>query len=317
MAPLPAARCATRDSDPRVECSGGPCAARHRSNADPEVAAIGSHVGVGGIEIEAAGRCFLCDFQARPAMVNPPRRACGVWRRRGRAVSWRLTARLVRHNPRRVRADGPRTLTTWEITTLPEPPDDGNELSELVAEIAHFVPLGEVAVADVEDELQPLTNPAPTMVKANSARRIRADRRPITLPVVCDQPRWGSLRLPTGATPGWVNPAPEMSSPATADRQSPLLPLGERQAGWLALTIWIYHHASPCQSLTIPAIVPRALCRGQPGRYRNGCCGPGWCSPCSWRRWPVIASPPNQSFWDRPRAAGYTDTFSPSVFASC
>ena len=34
---------------------------------------------------------------------------------------------------------------------LPEPPEDGNELSELAAEIAHLVPLGEVAVADVVD----------------------------------------------------------------------------------------------------------------------------------------------------------------------
>jgi hypothetical protein len=48
---------------------------------------------------------------------------------------------------------------------LPEPPEDGNELSELLAEIAHLVPVGDVAVADVVDELQPLANPRPTMVQ--------------------------------------------------------------------------------------------------------------------------------------------------------
>ena len=44
-----------------------------------------------------------------------------------------------------------------------------------------------------------------------------------------------------------------------------------------------YHHAAPCQSLTFQATVARALCHERPGRSRSGCCGPGWCSPCSWR----------------------------------
>ena len=59
---------------------------------------------------------------------------------------------------------------------LPEPPEDGNELSELVAEIAHLVPLGEVALTDV-DELQPLANPTPTMLLTIRARCTSAGDR--------------------------------------------------------------------------------------------------------------------------------------------
>ena len=62
------------------------------------------------------------------------------------------------------------------ITMLPEPPEDGNELSELVAAIAHFVPLGEVAVTDV-DELQPLTTPRATTLQTISARCTSAASR--------------------------------------------------------------------------------------------------------------------------------------------
>ena len=63
------------------------------------------------------------------------------------------------------------------ITMLPEPPEDGNELSELVAATAHLVPLGEVAVTDVDDELQPLRRPTPTMLQTISARCTSACRR--------------------------------------------------------------------------------------------------------------------------------------------
>jgi len=43
------------------------------------------------------------------------------------------------------------------IAMWPEPPAEGNELGEVVAEIVHLVVLGAVAVDDVDDELQPVT----------------------------------------------------------------------------------------------------------------------------------------------------------------
>jgi hypothetical protein len=66
-----------------------------------------------------------------------------------------------------------RALVT---TMLPEPPEDGNELSELLAEIAHLVPVGDVAVADVVDEPQPLANPRPTMVQTIGTPRTTTGR---------------------------------------------------------------------------------------------------------------------------------------------
>jgi hypothetical protein len=44
------------------------------------------------------------------------------------------------------------------IVTFPEPPPEENELGDVVAVIAHFVALGAVAVTDVDEEVQPLTN---------------------------------------------------------------------------------------------------------------------------------------------------------------
>ena len=66
-----------------------------------------------------------------------------------------------------------RALVT---TMLPEPPEGGNELGELAAEIAHLAPVGEVAVADVVDELQALANPRPTMVQTISTPRTTTGR---------------------------------------------------------------------------------------------------------------------------------------------
>jgi hypothetical protein len=66
-----------------------------------------------------------------------------------------------------------RALVT---TMLPEPPEDGNELTELLAEIAHLVPVGEVAVADVVDELQALANPRPRMVQTIGTPRTTTGR---------------------------------------------------------------------------------------------------------------------------------------------
>ena len=102
-------------------------------------------------------------------------------------------------------------------TTLPEPPENGNELSELAAEIEHFVPLGAVAVADVEDELQPLANQAPTMLKARSARRTSACWRKYAAKCA----RQVLLAIAKAAVAGHQtrgNRAADMSGPAAKDR---------------------------------------------------------------------------------------------------
>jgi hypothetical protein len=57
---------------------------------------------------------------------------------------------------------------------LPDPPEDGNELGEGVAEIAHRISVGEVAVVDVAVEPQPPTATRVKMLNSDSARRMRS-----------------------------------------------------------------------------------------------------------------------------------------------